>query len=72
MKTFKSILLAIASFSPLAVFAHAGHGHENPLSPGHYLGNPEHVIPLALTILVVSLLIGRKLFQAKTKREGRN
>ena len=74
MKTYKFILLAGATYSPLALFAHAGHGHENPLSPGHYLGNPEHALPLALaiTLIVVLFLIGRKVLQTRTKKEGRD
>ena len=72
MKTLKTILLMGVVYSPLAVFAHAGHGHENPLSPGHYLGNPEHAIPLALTLIVVLFLAGRKLLQIRAKKEGRD
>jgi len=67
-------LLTAATMSPLAVFAHAGHGHENPLSPGHYLGNPEHAIPLALTLtLIVALfLIGRKVLRTRAKKMERD
>lgn len=39
--------------TPIALFAHPGHGHENRLSPGHYVANPEHFLPLALTIGVM-------------------
>lgn len=31
-------------------YGHAGHGHESPLSPSHYVANPEHLTPLALTV----------------------
>ena len=74
MKTFKSILLAGVTFSPLALFAHAGHGHENPLSPGHYLGNLEHAFPLALavTLIVVLFLVAKRMLQTRTKKEGRD
>jgi hypothetical protein len=72
MKTLKTILLAGVVSSPLAVFAHAGHGHENPLSPGHYLWNPEHAIPLALTLIVVLFLVGRKFLQIRAKKGGRS
>ena len=63
-----------ATMSPLAAFAHAGHGHENPLSPGHYLGNPEHALPLALslTLIVVLFMIGRRILQTRTKKEERD
>jgi len=43
--------------TPFALFAHAGHGHESPLSPGHYVANPEHFLPLALTIGVVLIAV---------------
>jgi hypothetical protein len=71
MKAIKSIVLGAAVFGPLAVLAHEGHGHENPLSPGHYLANPEHAIPLALALAVVVFFIGRKIFHARTKKEER-
>lgn len=47
--------------TPLALLAHPGHGHENPLSPGHYLANPEHFLPLALTVgaVLVAVLVFR-------------
>lgn len=50
---------ALILFSMMPVFseAHPGHGHENPLSPGHYVANPEHFIPLALTVAVSLVLI---------------
>ncbi len=69
MKTIKSIVLGAAVFSPLAVLAHEGHGHENPLGPGHYLANPEHAIPLALAVAVAVFFIGRKIFLTGTKKE---
>jgi hypothetical protein len=36
--------------TPFASLAHPGHGHESPLSPGHYVANPEHFLPLVLMI----------------------
>jgi hypothetical protein len=74
MKSFRSILLAAATMSPLAVFAHAGHGHENPLSPGHYLWNPEHALPLTLAValIVVLFVVGKRMLQTRTKKEGRD
>ncbi|MBL7846027.1 MAG: hypothetical protein JNL40_01065 [Cyclobacteriaceae bacterium] len=47
MKKILSLLLAV---STVPVFAHPGHGTQNPLSPGHYIANPEHSIPLTLAI----------------------
>lgn len=71
MKAIKSIVLGAAVFSPLAVLAHEGHGHENPLSPGHYLANPEHAIPLALALAVVVFFVWKKNLSGKKKKEER-
>jgi hypothetical protein len=46
----KKLILIAATVIPVFAMAHPGHGHESPLSPGHYLANPEHYIPLALTV----------------------
>jgi hypothetical protein len=43
--------------APVVLLAHPGHGHENPLSPGHYIANPEHFLPLALTIAAVLIAV---------------
>lgn len=47
--------------TPFALLAHPGHGHESPLSPGHYVANPEHFLPLALTIgaVLIAALVYR-------------
>jgi hydrogenase/urease accessory protein HupE len=50
--TFLSMLLVTAG-----AIAHPGHGHGNPLSPGHYVTNPEHAIPLTLAIATGVILI---------------
>ncbi len=55
MKKFSILLTAWAAASP--AFAHAGHGHDNPLSPGHYVNNPEHAIPLTLAFVVCIIVI---------------
>ena len=61
MKKFRSILLALTT---VPAIAHPGHGSENPLSPGHYVANPEHALPLTLTIaagvVVAAWLTSRK------------
>ena len=36
--------------TPVLSLAHAGHGHENPLSPTHYFVNSVHATQVALTI----------------------
>ncbi len=43
--------------TPFALLAHPGHGHQSPLSLGHYMANPEHFLPLALTIGVVLIAV---------------
>jgi hypothetical protein len=43
--------------APITLLAHPGHGHESPLSPGHYIANPEHFLPLALTIGAVLIAV---------------
>jgi len=52
---------------PLISVGHPGHGHENPLSPGHYLGNPEHSIPLALTLAAATIFIVWKVRRTKNE-----
>jgi hydrogenase/urease accessory protein HupE len=57
--------------TPFSLLAHPGHGHENPLSPGHYVANPEHFLPLALTIgaVLIALLAYRSyLSQSKQNK----
>lgn len=57
MKTANKLLSAAALLAvPAASMAHPGHGHENPLSPVHYLANPEHAVPLAITLVAVVVL----------------
>lgn len=56
MKKLQNILIAAIGILPSIAIAHPGHGHENPLSPGHYLGNPEHGIPIALTLAAVAIV----------------
>jgi hypothetical protein len=57
MKNLVKILWAVALVAlPMISMAHPGHGHDNPLSPGHYLGNPVHALPIALTIAVAAIL----------------
>jgi hydrogenase/urease accessory protein HupE len=66
--TNKLILLAIAAL-PVLAFAHPGHGHENPLSPGHYVVNPEHFIPLALTVAItLSIVLGYRAYAILSKQ----
>lgn len=46
----KTIFTFGASSAPSVVWAHAGHGYDNPLSPGHYVTNPEHYGQLVLIV----------------------
>lgn len=57
--------------TPFGLFAHPGHGHESPLSPGHYVANPEHFLPLALSIgavLIAALAYQFYLSHSKQKK----
>lgn len=54
MKKIAAFLLLAAS---APAFAHPGHGTQNPLSPGHYVSNPEHSIPLTLAIGAAVVLV---------------
>ena len=66
MKNLVKTLWASAMVAlPLFSFGHPGHGHDNPLGPGHYLGNPEHALPLALTIAVAAIFIVWRARRAK-------
>jgi hypothetical protein len=69
-RIFNSILmLASAILLPQAVLAHEGHGHENPLSPGHYIANPEHFIPLALAVAAVVAFVVVRFYKAGSKQK---
>jgi hypothetical protein len=71
----KVILYALITMmvlvKPLVIFAHEGHGHENPLSPGHYIANPEHFIPLALTVVAAVAFVVVHLYLRKKKLKGK-
>jgi hypothetical protein len=69
MKSIRSILLAAVALLPVAAFAHEGHGHEHPWSPGHFLANPEHSIPLAFVIALVTAFVVRRYFMARRARK---
>lgn len=69
MKTaMKKLLTAMLTIAPVFTFAHPGHGHGNSLSPEHYLGNPEHSIPIVLTLAVVAL-VGIRWWRRATQRK---
>jgi len=67
MKRLFTLVAALAL--PVIMVAHPGHGHENPLSPGHYLGNPEHALPIALTIAVAAVFIVWKVKRARNAKK---
>ena len=64
----KSIITLSLSLVALVLQAHPGHGSENPLSPGHYLGNPEHALPLTLSIMAAFVLVGWLWYKYANKR----
>lgn len=53
----KKLITLIPLASSLSAFAHPGHGTQNPLSPGHYIANPEHSIPITLAIGTAVVLV---------------
>lgn len=55
MKKVVSVLIATAMTSGL--WAHPGHGHGNPLNPGHFVTTPEHAMQLTLAIATGVILI---------------
>lgn len=63
------VLLALGVAAPLLTFAHEGHGNENPLSPGHYIANPEHAIPLVLSFVVGIILFYRLVLRARKRTQ---
>jgi len=68
----KKLILIALTVAPVFVLAHPGHGHESPLSPGHYVGNPEHYIPLALTVGATLLILSvRYLFIRSKETTGK-
>jgi hypothetical protein len=72
MKAITKNLILITSFvTPVFALAHPGHGHESPLSPGHYLANPEHYIPLALTVGAALLVLSVRYFFIRSKERAR-
>ncbi|HNV28721.1 MAG TPA: hypothetical protein PKJ83_06285 [Cyclobacteriaceae bacterium] len=63
----KKLILIVSTVIPVFASAHPGHGHESPLSPGHYLANPEHYIPLALTIGAALLAVSIRYLFIRSK-----
>jgi hypothetical protein len=53
----KKIITLVMAFAALPALAHPGHGSQSPLSPGHYVSNPEHSIPITLAVAAVVVLI---------------
>lgn len=70
-KRITVLLLLVLPLWNQALLAHEGHGHDNPLSPGHYLGNPEHALPLALTVVAGLVVIGWGISRIKFARSTR-
>jgi hypothetical protein len=68
MKTVRKMIVAVAFvvFFMVPGQAHEGHGHESPLSPGHYIANPEHALPVALT-LITALAGGWLIYRAAVR-----
>jgi|JI6StandDraft_1071083.scaffolds.fasta_scaffold203576_2 hypothetical protein len=67
----KKLFLIALTGVPVFASAHPGHGHESPLSPGHYITNPEHYIPLALTVGAALLFLSVRFFLNQPKLRNR-
>lgn len=63
----KHFLLLALTATASSVWAHPGHGTGNPLSPGHYVGNPEHSIPITLAIATGIILVNWLAFKVIRK-----
>jgi hypothetical protein len=64
-----SLAAIFTLLAPVVLIAHPGHGHESPLSPGHYVANPEHFLPLALTIgATLIAVLAYRLYQIRSKQ----
>jgi hypothetical protein len=63
------VLLVLGVAAPLLTLAHAGHGNENPLSPGHYIANPEHAVPLVLSFVIGIILFVRLVFRSRKRTQ---
>ena len=69
-KRVAPLALAFTVMSQVA-FGHAGHGHESPLSPGHYVANPEHLIPLALTAVAAIAFVAVRYYFKKEESKSK-
>lgn len=69
-----SIRVALRALSAIGLFlsagelsAHPGHGTEEGWSLLHWLGEPEHFVPLAGALLLVALLSVRRIRRRSTR-----
>lgn len=56
----KKWLLLLPVFIPLMATAHGGHGLFDPNSWMHYVGTPEHALPIAGVVVLTAALLYRK------------
>jgi hypothetical protein len=56
----KKLLILTLLSTPVAGFAHAGHGHVDPGSLMHWLLTPEHAIPALIFACVFSWMLFRR------------
>jgi hypothetical protein len=56
----KKLLTLAALLMPVAMFAHGGHGMFNADSILHYIGTPEHALPITGVSLVAGWLLYRR------------
>ncbi|MCB0521026.1 MAG: hypothetical protein H6577_20040 [Lewinellaceae bacterium] len=59
----KKLLTLLVISLPAASFAHGGHGLFDPNTLMHYVGTPEHALP----ILAIAAVVGWLLFRRKQR-----
>ena len=61
----KKLLTLIAGLLPATIFAHGGHGIFDAHTLIHYLGTPEHGLPILAVSLVAGWILYRRFRRAK-------
>ena len=60
MKRFALILASLVVLSPIALYAHEGHGVNGP---AHYVTSPEHALPVVLVLAIIGYFVGKRIFK---------
>jgi hypothetical protein len=67
----KKLLTFFLASSPLAAFAHGGHGIFDGNALMHYFASPEHAIPVAGIVLTVGIILFRRHRKAAAEKARR-